>query len=148
MLQDTQSENEPGISPTCGGLSAAKAISRGCPAFPPVGSAAKVRQIENLLEAGAWTEAAIALVRLQLPDWTLRRIELDDGEWFCSLSRYPAIPYDFDERAEGRHRHLPLAVLAALAEARQQSAASEGCPPAILSTAPASGTPTWCDNCR
>jgi hypothetical protein len=126
----------------------AKTISKGCAAFPPLGSDAKVRNVVCLVAAGAWTEAALAMVDIEAPEWTMRRLEIDDGEWFCSLSRHPAVPAEFDDMAEGRHRLLPVAILAALAEAKQQSATGRVRTPAVPDRTAAPSTAAWCDNCR
>ena len=37
--------------------------------------------IERLTRSGAWTDAALALVELELPRWRLRRLVHDGGEW-------------------------------------------------------------------
>jgi hypothetical protein len=52
---------------------------------------AKAR-IDRLIEAGAFTEATLALIELELPQWQLRRLIYEDGEWLCCLSRQPALP--------------------------------------------------------
>ena len=49
-------------------------------------------RINRLIAAGAWTDAALALVELELPQWSLRRIVYEDGEWHCCLSRQPQLP--------------------------------------------------------
>jgi hypothetical protein len=87
-------------------------------------AAPRVRQLENLLDAGAWTEAAITLVALELPAWSIRRLEQDDGMWFCALSLAPALPVEFDEMIETSHECMPLAILAALIEARRATDAA------------------------
>ena len=127
---------------------AMKAISKDCAAFPPVGVDAKTRNIVSLVAAGAWIEAALALVDIEAPEWSLRRLEIDDGEWFCSLSRHPALPTEFDNAAEGRHRLLPMAILAALADARQRSDAGGARPAVISPRMIATGTAVLCDNVR
>src|SRR5689334_18349387 len=43
-------------------------------------------RIHRLLADEAWTEAGLALIEVGLPQWTLRRIVRDDGEWLCTLS--------------------------------------------------------------
>jgi hypothetical protein len=73
-------------------------------------------------EAGAWTDATIALLELELPDWKLRRLVDDNGKWLCSLSKQPGIPLGRDEVAEASHESLPLAILIALLQARRSSA--------------------------
>ena len=79
----------------------------------------KTAHIERLLKAGACTEAALALLDLEMPNWKIRRLVFEGGEWLCSLSRRSSVPIEFDEMAEARHAVLSLAVLRALVEARQ-----------------------------
>ena len=93
-------------------------INRRCRALQPAGAAAIAAQINRLLEAGAWSDAALALIKLEAPEWTVRRLELDDGEWFCALSRHPTMPAIFDDMVEAHDRLMPAAIVAALAEAR------------------------------
>jgi hypothetical protein len=105
-------------------------MTSGCVRLRPPKTATRARQLDVLIDAGAWTEAAIALVALELPAWSIRRLVLDDGMWFCSLSRAPALPAEFDEMIETSHESMPLAILAALIEARQAPDAARR-PPAV-----------------
>jgi hypothetical protein len=79
-------------------------------------------KVSRLVESGAWTDAALALVEFELPQWKLRRIVYEDGEWLCSLSRQPQLPPELDEVAEASHEILPLAILIALLQARRSTA--------------------------
>jgi len=63
-------------------------IAEACVCFAARGGAAKLR-IHRLIESGAWTDAALALLELELPQWKLRRIVYEDREWHCALSRHP-----------------------------------------------------------
>ena len=58
--------------------------------------AGKTAHIERSLAAGACTEAALALLELEMPNWTIRRLVNEGGEWLCSLSRRPWVPTEFD----------------------------------------------------
>jgi len=49
----------------------------------PPSSAAR---IDQLIEARAWNDAALALVELELPAWKLRRLVYEDGEWPARFS--------------------------------------------------------------
>jgi hypothetical protein len=80
----------------------------------------RVERILQLARAGAWTDAALALLELEQPEWKLRRLVREDGEWFCSLSRRPEVPIELDDAAEAHNELLPLAILDALAEAREK----------------------------
>lgn len=97
------------------------AITHGCAAFPPLGTTAKAERLRQQIDAGAWTDAAVFLVALEVPEWHIRRIEWDDGEWFCSLTRTVAVPCEFDDAVDGRHTLLPLAIIDALMEAKRRS---------------------------
>jgi hypothetical protein len=109
--------------------------------------AGKTARIDRLIEAGAWHDAAIAMIELELPGWKLRRLIHDDGVWFCSLSRQPNLPLEFDDTADARHEVLPLAILSALVEARRRTGvADEARAPAVPRLWPASATAVCCDN--
>jgi hypothetical protein len=86
-------------------------ISQTCRRFPSTGQSARTARIERLIESGAWTDAALALIDLELPQWQLRRIAYDEGEWHCALSRERELPEWLDQAAEGRHADLALAML-------------------------------------
>jgi hypothetical protein len=82
----------------------------------------KSARIERLIGSGAWTDAALALIDLELPQWQVRRIAYDDGEWYCALSRQRELPEWLDQSIEAHHEDLPLAILRAFVEARGVSA--------------------------
>lgn len=68
-------------------------------------------RLGRLVAAGAWTEAALALVTVALPGWTVRRLVCDGGEWICSLSRQPNLPEGLDDAVDASHETLSLAIL-------------------------------------
>src|SRR5262245_18228664 len=94
-------------------------VSQTCVRVHAQGSAAKAR-LKRLIEAGAWTDAALALLELELPQWTVRRLACEDGEWLCTLSRQPDLPIELDDVIESSHSCLPLAMLAAFVQARRR----------------------------
>jgi hypothetical protein len=100
-------------------------VSQTCRRFPSVGQSGKTARIERLIQSGAWTDAALALIDLELPQWQLRRIAYDEGEWHCALSRERELPDWLDQSAEGRHADLALAILSAFVEARRLSARAD-----------------------
>jgi hypothetical protein len=106
---------------TSGLMSDVMAIA--CVRVGALGSAAKVK-VKWLVEAGAWTDGAIALLGLELPQWELRRLVNDDGKWLCSLSKQPGIPLEYDEVVEASHIILPSAILIALLQAQRSAAVS------------------------
>ena len=93
-----------------------------CRRFPSSGRDKKSARIARLIEAEAWTDAALALIDLELPQWQVRRIAYDEGEWHCALSRQCELPEWLDESIEAHHADLPLAILCAFEEARAVAA--------------------------
>lgn len=84
-------------------------------------------RVSRLIEAGAWTDAALALIAIELPVWRLRRLAYDGGEWHCALSSQSELPEWLDQAVETGHPDLSLAILQALVEAlrRNVSAAEQ-----------------------
>lgn len=99
----------------------AKIIGSVCTRIPILDQSSKAGRIDRLIELGAWAEAAMAMVELELPGWILRRLICEDGEWVCSLSRRPNSPIERDDTVDAGHALLPLAILRALVEARHCS---------------------------
>ena len=95
-----------------------------CRRFPSAGQTAKTARIERLIGSGAWIDAALALIDLELPQWQVRRIVYDDGEWHCALSRQRELPEWLDQSTEAHHADLPLAILSAFVDAQRISAPS------------------------
>jgi hypothetical protein len=122
-------------------------IAATCRRFPSIGQAAKTARIERLIDSQAWTDAALALIDLELPQWQVRRIAYDEGEWHCALSRTREIPEWLDQSIEARHADLPLAILSAYLDARHLSASSQATSvPMVPHNAGAVYTPLCCDN--
>ena len=97
-------------------------IGETCRRFPSMGQTGKTARIEQLIETGAWTDAALALIDLELPQWQVRRVAYDEGEWYCALSRERELPDWLDSSIEARHADLALAILSAFVEAQSFSA--------------------------
>jgi hypothetical protein len=116
-----------------------------CARFRALGSAAKIK-VDRLLKAGAWTDATLALLAFELPQWKLRRLVYEDGEWLCTLSKQPALPLGYDEVVEANHDILPLAILTALLQARRASMAIPACVNTVPEVRPVSGYAICCDN--
>ncbi len=96
----------------------AEVIDLACRRFPSQGQTAKTAHIEELIDARAWTDVALALIELELPFWHIRRIAYDAGEWYCALSRQSELPDWLDQSIEARHADLALAILNAFVEAQ------------------------------
>ncbi len=94
-------------------------VAGACTRLAMPGCASRAAKIDRLVELEAWTEAALALVELELPQWRLRRLVCEEGYWLCSLSKQWNLPAWLGDNAEARHESLPLAILSAWIEARR-----------------------------
>jgi len=99
-------------------------IAHTCRRFPSMGLTEKTARIERLIGSGAWIDAALALIDLELPQWQVRRIAYDEGEWHCALSRQRELPEWLDQSIEAHHSDLALAILSALVEVQRVTAPS------------------------
>jgi hypothetical protein len=90
-------------------------VATSCPRLALLRHTERTARAEQLIESGAWTDAALALLALELPQWQLRRIVYDDGEWYCALSKQREMPEWLDQS---------IAILRAFVSARQVSAPS------------------------
>jgi hypothetical protein len=99
-------------------------ISENCRRFPSMGQTEKTARIERLIGSEAWTDAALALIDLELPQWQVRRIAYDEGEWHCALSRQRELPEWLDQSVEARHADLALAILSAFVDVQRVTAPS------------------------
>jgi hypothetical protein len=103
----------------------AEIVRKACRRFPSQSQAARTERFEQLIALGAWTDAALALIELELPQWQVRRLAYDDGEWYCALSRTRDMPDWLDQSVESRHADMALAILSAFVEVRQLGADTE-----------------------
>jgi hypothetical protein len=90
-----------------------------CTRAPNMARTGGVARLGRLIRAEAWIDAVLSLIELELPMWRLRRLIHDGGEWVCSLSRYPEMPIELDDAADGRHRAPAVAMLLSLIEAKR-----------------------------
>jgi hypothetical protein len=124
----------------------ADAIARACPRLQIQHPAARAR-VTRLIESGAFADATLALLALELPQWKLRCLIYEDGEWHCSLSKHIGLPAHLDELAEASHENLSLAILSAFVEARRDSlTAAESRPQSVPLLRPTEGYAICCDN--
>jgi hypothetical protein len=122
-------------------------VGEACRRFPSAGQTAKTARIERLIGSGAWTDAALALIDLELPHWQVRRIAYDEGEWYCALSRERELPDWLDRSIEARHADLRLAILSAFVEAQCITAqSSRTSVPTVPRNANLLYEPVCCDN--
>jgi hypothetical protein len=124
----------------------AKVVASVCSRIPVLARSGKAVGIDRLVESGAWTDSALALIELELPMWKVRRLAYESGEWFCSLSQQPNLPLELDDSVDASHEVLALAILRAFVEARRKtSVARQAIPRAQrLSAVPAGAI--CCDN--
>jgi hypothetical protein len=125
----------------------AEVIDETCRRFPPIRRTEKTARIEQLIGSGAWTDAALALIDLELPQWQVRRIAYDEGEWYCALSRERELPDWLDRSIEARHADLSLAILSAFVDVQRISTPkSRTSLPIVPRNANPLYDPVCCDN--
>jgi hypothetical protein len=125
----------------------AETIDTACRRFPSSGQSERTARIEQLIRSEAWTDAALALIDLELPLWQVRRLAYDEGEWYCALSRQRELPDWLDQSIEARHADLSLAILSAFAEAQRVNAPlSRPSVPVVKGNLNPLYEPVCCDN--
>lgn len=92
-------------------------LADACRSDVPMRQALPVARLKQLIACCAWNDAALALLALKLPQWQLRRLVYDDGEWHSSLSRHRDMPEWLDDTIEAHHANMALAILGAVVEA-------------------------------
>ena len=126
----------------------AKIISGACPRISRQAKTETFNRLIDLAKTGAWTEAAFALIALELPLWRVRRLAYENGEWLCSLSYQPNLPMAFDDCAEATHEVLPLAMLCAFVEACRRRHAMRESVSTVPRIQPGPGQIICCENYR
>jgi hypothetical protein len=101
-------------------------ISETCRRLPALRRTKSFDRLEHLIQSDAWTDAVLALLALELPQWQLRRVAYDEGEWHCALSRQPELPDWFDQPVEACHTDLALAILSAFVDVQRFDTSSAG----------------------
>lgn len=122
-------------------------MDKACRRVASFGQSERTTRLTRLIDAEAWTDAALALMALELPMWQVRRIAYDDGEWHCALSRERELPDWLDAAVEARHADLAIALLSAFVEVRELAADARR--PSAPSVRPALDLlcePVACDN--
>ncbi|MBK3660062.1 hypothetical protein JJE66_02175 [Bradyrhizobium diazoefficiens] len=124
-------------------------IDNACRRIPSLGRSERTARLVHLIDAGAWTDAALALMELELPLWQVRRIAYDEGEWHCALSRERELPDWLEAAVEECHGDLAIALLSAFVEVRALTA--EASRPSVPNLRPATDPlyePAACENFR
>ena len=70
-----QLRSAPGLTPEL----ISNVIADACTRLPVLSRAGKAARIDRFVEAGAWNDAVLALIELELPAWNLRRLVYEDG---------------------------------------------------------------------
>ena len=97
-------------------------VQTSCPRLAMLRHTERAAHAEQMIERGAWTDAVLALLALELPQWQLRRLVYDGGEWHCALSSQREMPEWLDQTIEARHADMPIAILRAFMEAQRVTA--------------------------
>jgi hypothetical protein len=121
-------------------------IGEACWRMPAVRRTKSFDRLEQLIQSGAWTDAVLALLALELPQWQVRRIAYDAGEWHCALSRQRDLPDWFDQPVEACHTDLALAILSALVDVQRFGISSTGTGVPAFPTEAPFYLPFCCDN--
>ncbi|MCX7318329.1 MAG: hypothetical protein NT113_02080 [Hyphomicrobiales bacterium] len=117
-----------------------------CRRLPAMRRTAEAQRLDRLVAAGAWTEAALALIAIELPAWHLRRLAYDDGEWHCALSTERHMPDWLDDAVETHDADMAVAIMDAF-----RSVAARGSTPHLTEVSNRSDqrsefTPMLCEN--
>jgi hypothetical protein len=107
---------------------------------------ADVEHLDHLIASAAWTDAALALIAIELPHWKLRRLSYDDGEWHCALSDQRELPDWLDASIEAHHPEMAMALLATLREVIKTDAPSHLAMVPELPKQPGQFETVICDN--
>ncbi|MCK1714902.1 MULTISPECIES: hypothetical protein [unclassified Bradyrhizobium] len=122
-------------------------IEHACRRLPSLGHSERTARIMRLIDAEAWTDVALVLMKLELPLWQVRRIVYDEGEWHCALSRQRELPEWLDAAVEARHTDLALALLSGLVEVQALAAdVSRHSVPLVRPAQDSLYEPVACDN--
>ena len=106
-------------------------VATACDRLPVLSRLGRTAAVKQLIGLQAWTDAALALIELELPQWKVRRLAFEDGQWLCSLSEQVNMPLELDNTVDASHAVLPLAILSALIEVRCRAAAVMKAPPTV-----------------
>jgi hypothetical protein len=122
-------------------------LSNTCTRIQILERAGKSNNIERLIAAGAWCDVVCALIELEIPAWSIRRLVHEDGEWLCSLTREPNLPSTLDDTADASHESLPLAILCAFLEVQRKLAGlRDTCTSPVPQIRSGAGRSICCDN--
>ncbi len=108
-------------------------IETACYRFAAPDNLHEANRVRRFMRTGAWIDAALALIELELPQWSLRCVARENGQWRCVLVRGSLVADWLDDTIRSEDEALPLALLAAFVEAvRLATEAGEAIPQARL----------------
>lgn len=84
-------------------------IAATCPTAP-ADADGRIRLVERLLFADAFTQTAFALVEWRLPDWSVRRLCQEGQQWWCAITHRDMIEWGGEEEDQS-HEDMALAIL-------------------------------------
>jgi hypothetical protein len=126
-----------------------RVVTDTCTRLKGMARAGRAARLDRLVHAEAWIDAVLCLIELELPAWRPCRLVYDGGEWLCSLSRHPEVPFEFDDTVDGRHAAPALAILLSFIEAKRLLTSSERVSaPSVPQVRPTAADPFCCDNFR
>lgn len=120
-------------------------IAQACGQRAVSNSSVSANWFHRLIEAHAWTDAALALIDLQTR-WKLRRFVHEGGAWSCMLCRRWTLPDWLDDTIEASHEVLALAILCAFVEARCADDPGKAVPRTVPRVESAACQAISCDN--
>jgi hypothetical protein len=126
-----------------------RVVADACSRLPGMARTGRAARLDQLLRAEAWIDAVLCVIELELPTWRPCRLVYDGGEWICTLSRHPGVPFEFGDTADGRHETAAAAILLSFVEAKRFLATAGRAPaPSVPQVAPAPASTFCCDNFR
>ncbi|WGS23284.1 MULTISPECIES: hypothetical protein [unclassified Bradyrhizobium] len=131
----------PGLTPHL----ISRVVTDACTRLPSMARAGRAARLDRLVHAESWIDAVLALIELELPMWRPCRLIYDGGEWVCSLSRHPEVPFEFDDTADGRHEVQAIAILLSFVEAKRLLTTTEqASASSVPQVAPSAAAYTFC----
>jgi hypothetical protein len=117
-----------------------------CKRLPAMRRTAEAQRLDRLVAAGAWTDAVLALIAIELPRWQLRRLAYDEGEWHCMLSDHREMPDWLDDAVEAHHPDMAWALLDAFRAVVDRGDTRHLTQVPMYSIPPVNSEPMLCEN--
>jgi hypothetical protein len=117
-----------------------------CKRLPAMRRTAEAQRLDRLVAAGAWTDAALALIAIELPRWQLRRLAYDEGEWHCALSNQRDLPDWLDSAVETHHPDMAMAILDAFRAVVSRGGTPHLTQAPVRAIQPTDSEPMLCEN--